>query len=213
MLYEFTKLFGVIYYCFWHANYQAIMESSELWPEVIMRSFFTAGTSVATSEKLFFGSWNRLLNTMFPPDTSFEVVPQFPAVTACEAADFILLLLIYVNSTPVFVVEVKPPGNFPSFLKRQEADLQLRRHFLDISSDMKIPILHGVSAFGTKIAFYTYDSESRRLEPRSIASDPIVLVDTAPKEWWEYDILEQEGANKFREVVEAVKQMCANVAM
>jgi len=134
-------------------------------------------------------------------------VPQIPAFTVHEAVDSILLLLIYVNSTPVFVVEVKPPGDFHFPSKRQEAGLQLRKCFLDISSDMKISVLHGVSAFGTKIGFYTYDShdQTRRLEPKSIASDPDVLVDTAPKEWRQYDILEQV---RIREVVVAAKQMC-----
>lgn len=186
---------------------------SQPWPEIIMRSFFTAGASTATSEKPFYGSWNRLLNTLFPPNTIFEVVPQFPAVMAREAVDFVILLLIYVNSTPVFVVEVEPPANFRFISKRQEADLQLRKRFLDISPDMKIPVLHGVSAFGTKIAFYTYDCQTGRLEPGSIATDLHTLIDTAPKEWWQYDILEQEGADKFRETVAAVKQMCENVAM
>jgi hypothetical protein len=127
--------------------------------------------------------------------------------------DVILLLLIYVNSTPVFVVEVKPPGDFRFSSERQEADLRLRKCFLDISPYLKIPVLHGVSAFGTKIAFYTYDSHTRRLEPRNIAPDPDFLIGTAPKEWWQCDILEQEGADKFREVVAAVKQMCENVVM
>ena len=165
-----------------------------------MRSFFIAGASTATSEKPFYGSWNRLLNTLFPPDTIFEVVPQFPAVTAREAVDFVILL-------------VKPPADFRFISKRQEADLQLRKRFLDISPDMKVPVLHGVSAFGTKIAFYTYDCQTGRLEPGSIATDLHTLIDTAPKEWWQYDILEQEGADKFREIVAAVKQMCENVAM
>jgi len=78
---------------------------------------------------------------------------------------------------------------------------------------MKIPVLHGISAFGTKIAFYTYDCQTGRLEPGSITTDLHTLIDTAPKEWWQYDILEQEGADKFRETVAAVKQMCENVAM
>jgi hypothetical protein len=83
-------------------------------------------------------------------DTIFEVVPQFPAVTAREAVNFVILLLIYVNSTPVFVIEVKPATDF-RFISKRQADLQLRKRFLDISPDMKIPVLHGVSAFGTKI--------------------------------------------------------------
>ena len=186
---------------------------SQPWPKIIMRSFFTTGASTTTSEKPFYGFWNRLLNTLFPPDTIFEIVPQFPAVIAHEAVNFVILFLIYINSTPVFVIEVKPPSDFCFISKRQEADLQLWKCFLDISPDMKIPILHGVSAFDTKIAFYTYDRQTGCLEPGSIATNLHTLIDTAPKEWWQYDILEQEGADKFREIVAAVKQMCENVVM
>ncbi|RPD81880.1 hypothetical protein L226DRAFT_528111 [Lentinus tigrinus ALCF2SS1-7] len=59
-----------------------------------MRSFSIAGalTPSATSEKPFYGSWNRLLNTVFPVDTTFEVVPQFPPTTSREAVDFVLSL-------------------------------------------------------------------------------------------------------------------------
>ena len=91
-----------------------------------MHSFLIAGASSTTSENLFYGSWNRLLNTLFPVDTMFEVVPQFPAVTAREAADFVLLFLVYVRATPVFVVEVRPAAEFPLASKREEADSQLR---------------------------------------------------------------------------------------
>lgn len=189
------------------------MENAQPWPEIIMRSFFTAGASNATSEKPFYGSWNRLLNTLFPPDTLFEVVPQFPPVTAHEAFDFVVLLFIYVNTTPVFVVEVKPPADFRFSSKRQAADLQLRQCFLDISFDIKIPILHGVSAFGTKMVFYQYDRATQLLDPASIVRDHHVLNDTAPREWWCYDIVEQEGADKFREIVGNVKKMCEDVAM
>ena len=140
----------------------------------------------------------------------FEVVPQFPPVTPHEAVDFILLLYIYVNTAPVFIVEVKPLTDFRFPSKRQGADLQLRRRFLDISPDMKIPVLHELSAFGTKIAFYRYDERTGFLDPESIARDACVLTDTAPKEWWCYGIVEQEGADKFREIVGEVKKMCKN---
>ncbi|KAI0300930.1 hypothetical protein BC826DRAFT_894506, partial [Russula brevipes] len=56
------------------------------------------------SEKPFYGSWNHLLDTVFPVDTMFEVVPQFPPVTVCEAVDFVVLY-IYINTT-LFVIEV-----------------------------------------------------------------------------------------------------------
>ncbi|TBU52058.1 hypothetical protein BD310DRAFT_791557, partial [Dichomitus squalens] len=61
------------------------------------------------SEKPLCGSWNRLLNTLFPVDTMFEVAPQLPAVTACKRVNFVVLL-IHVRATPVLIVEVKPPA-------------------------------------------------------------------------------------------------------
>jgi hypothetical protein len=39
-----------------------------------------------------------------------------------------------------------------------------------------------------------------------------LLIDMAPKEWWCYDIVEQAGADKFREIVGEVKKMCEGVA-
>ncbi|KAF9784604.1 hypothetical protein BJ322DRAFT_1006903, partial [Thelephora terrestris] len=132
-------------------------------------------------------------------------------VTVREAVDFVGLLFIYPNATPVFIVEVKPPADFRLSSKRREADLRLRRCFLDITPDMEIPVLYGASAFGTKIAFYQYDKESGRLDPASIAPDTHLLIDTAPKEWWCYDIVEQAGADKFREIVGEVKKMCEGV--
>ncbi|KAJ3539693.1 hypothetical protein NM688_g6327 [Phlebia brevispora] len=182
------------------------------WPDVITRSFLIAGLSSATSEKSFYGSWNRLLNTLFPPNTPFEVVPQVPPVTSREAIDFVVLFLIYVEATPVFIVVIRPPSDFRLPSKRQKADCQLRQCFLDIAYDLKIPVLHGVSAFGTKIALYSYHRDTKHLEPRGFTPDPDMMTDTAPREWWKYDILENEGAQRFREVVNDVKSMCETVS-
>jgi hypothetical protein len=185
-----------------------------IWPEIIIRSFFVAGAASATfgkGGKPFYGPWNRLLNTLFPPNTAFEVVPQyFPATTGRDAVDCVVLLLIYLDSSPVFIVEVKDPNDFRFASKREEADLQMRQRVRDCADMLCIPVLHGVSAFGTKIAFYKYHQATRRLQPRRIIPDPDVVTDTAPSEWWSYDILEEEGANRFRDVVDEVKAMCNN---
>ncbi|KAM6496591.1 hypothetical protein JOM56_007064 [Amanita muscaria] len=174
-----------------------------------MRSFFIS----TTSEKPFYGSWNRLLNTMFPPDTLSEVVPQYfpPSISSRGAVDFVILLLIYVNTSPVFIVEVKPPAEFIRNSRRQEADSQMRQRFLDVAADLRIPVLHGVSAFGTKITFYKYNKDTNVLEPRRVTPDPETLTGTAPRDWWRWDILEEEGAAKFRQIVEEVKGMCAEL--
>ncbi|KZT03430.1 uncharacterized protein LAESUDRAFT_729235 [Laetiporus sulphureus 93-53] len=179
------------------------------WPKIIMHSFSVAGASSTTSKKLFNGSWNRLLNVIFPPWSTFEIVPQFPAVTACEAVDFAVLFVVYMQATPVFVVEVKPLADFPLASKREEADNRLRRQFLYLATDLKIPVLHGISVFGTRMAFYKYDRDSKHMEPERIVADPTRLTDTAPKLWWNYDILEQEGADKLNAVRMDVKEMCS----
>ena len=80
---------------------------------------------------------------MFPPDTIFEVVPQFPPVTSRQAVDFVAFLLIYVEATPVFaVVEIKPAADFRLRSKCQETDEQLRRRLVYIADDMEIPVLY-----------------------------------------------------------------------
>jgi len=109
------------------------------------------------------------------------------------------------------MVEIKHPNDFVYDSNREEADLQLRRRFRDCANNLRIPILHGVSAFGTKLAFYRYHKATRQLEPRRISPDPDILTDTAPREWWSHDILEEDGANRFRAVVDEIKAMSANL--
>lgn len=182
------------------------------WPGLIVRSFVIAGAYNPTSERPFYGSWNRLLTTLFPPDTVFEVVPQYfsPAMEGRDPVGFVGFLLIYIESSPVFIVEIKHPNDFMFPSSREEADLQLRRRIRDCVDNPRVPILHGVSAFGTKLAFYKYHKDTTRLEPSRIVPDLNVLNDTAPREWWSCDILEEEGANRFRAVVDEVKAMSAN---
>ncbi|KAJ8482261.1 hypothetical protein ONZ45_g15011 [Pleurotus djamor] len=182
------------------------------WPEYIMRSFFIAGSSTTTSESPFYGSWNRFLNSLFPFDTSFEVHPQYhPSSTSRDTYDFVLTVVIH--STPVFIVQVKPPSDFRFPSKRAGADTQLRERFLDSSPNLKIPVLHAVSAFGTKLAFYKYTKATTVTEPAKIQPYPELTTETAPAEWWCWDLLEAEGAAKFREIIDDVKLMCSDVSL
>lgn len=184
------------------------MDGPQPWHERLMLSFLIAGMSHAVSGGQFNGPWNSLLNVVFPPDGPLEVVPQIRHITADENADFNITFHICAKATPAFVLMIKSPDDLLCLSKRQEADLQLRRSFADIGPNVKIPVLHGVLAFGTKIAFYEYDTRSGHLKQGRITPDSDSLPDTAPKVWWRYNITEQEGANKFREIVDRVKGMC-----
>ena len=60
--------------------------------------------------------------------------------------------------------------------------------------------LNGVSAFGTHLAFYTYDKQTRIL-PSHISPDPERETDTAPLDRWDCDILEDDGSQRFQDLV------------
>ena len=52
-----------------------------------------------------------------------------------------------------------------------------------------------------------------RPTPEGATPDPSLLADTAPKEWWRYDVLDKEGATKFREIVDDVKAACSGLEL
>jgi len=88
----------------------------------------------------------------------------------------------------------------------------MRSRFGDLRPLLAIPILHGVSAFGTRLSFYEYDSATQVLQPhRIIWNHPSILADVAPITRWDCDVLQQEGANRLRDVVNKVKEMSAQV--
>ena len=60
-----------------------------------------------------------------------------------------------------------PPGSLPYESRREAADEQMRRRFRNLRQILTIPILHGISTFGTQLSFYEYDSASQVLHPSS----------------------------------------------
>lgn len=182
------------------------------WPPLLVDSF--ASASNTQSGKPIYGPWNRLLNTLFPPDTQFEVVPHYAPPSHSKdggGADFAIFLIVHIDTAPVFIIQIKQPSDFRFSSKRQEADTQMRQCFLDCVDELQIPVLHGVSVFGTKMAFYRLNKTSHVLEPRKIVPERDRLTDIAPKDWWCWDILEDDGAEKFRAVADDVKIMCVGV--
>ena len=66
-----------------------------------------------------------------------------------------------------------------------------------------LPVLHAVSALGTRIRFHkiSYGGVgSRRIPAHPEATDT---------EFWDCDIFEDEGEQKFLGVVDEIKQACA----
>jgi hypothetical protein len=87
----------------------------------------------------------------------------------------------------------------------------MRRRFRDLRQILIIPHLYGISAFGTRLAFYEYDKTKLTLTPEQIHAHGSLLTDAAPANRWDCDILQPQGVKKFKDVVEKVKEMCAQV--
>jgi hypothetical protein len=73
-----------------------------------------------------------------------------------------------------------------------------------------LPVLHGVSAFGTKLCFYSITKAGLVL-PESIPASPQYVIDTAPVDRWNYDILADEGEAELRRIVQAITTECAQL--
>ena len=163
----------------------------------------------------FYGSFIRVLNSLFSIEGlgPYEIAPQVKKVTLQGSQNcFVTALVVHVNYHPVFFIEVNHPAAFLNNSSRQEADKQMRCRFRDLSQTLAIPILHGVSAFGTRLSFYEYNSETRVLQPEQVLQPhPSVDDDVAPITHWNYDILQPEGANRLREVINHVKEMSAHI--
>jgi hypothetical protein len=193
-------------------------EADHPWPEYIHQSFNSAIANDVydDGEVTFFGPLTRLFYTLFYHiDGPYDIIPQFKPNALKgprERDNFVPVLLVEVDRRPVFFLEIKPPVSLPNESKRQEADEQMRRKFKDLGPLSNIPTLYGVCAFGTRLAFYEYDQATREIQPAEITQpDPSVTVDVAPIERWDSDVLHQEGADRLKDIVRRVKDMCAHI--
>jgi hypothetical protein len=188
-------------------------EAAHPWPDYVHRSFNSAilCDHSGTDESVFYGPYTRLLYSLFSVDGEYEVVPQFNSPVLQESIDMVTILVVEANRHPFFFMEIQPPATIPYDSKREEADVQMRRQFRDLRQTLVLPTLHGISAFGTRLSFYEYDKETCTLQPELIQSDLAILTDVAPIDRWDCDVLQQEGANRLRDVAEKIKEMCARL--
>ena len=192
-------------------------EAAHPWPEYIHESFNSAIISdpSGTDESVFYGPFTRLLYSLFSFDGPYEIVPQFKNAAlqgAQESIDIVTVLVVQVHRHPVFFIDVKPSASLAYDSRREAADEQMRRRFRDLRQILTIPILHGISAFGTQLSFYEYDSASQVLKPpRVLHPNSDLLADVVPMTRWDCDVLHPVGANRLRNIVDQVKEMCAQV--
>ena len=181
------------------------------WPaHIVQKSSRLLDTE--TIENKFYPLYNDILNECFPR-TTFSISPQYATPMAqtggVGAIDFAITYVIEALNidSPVLFIEVKPPIHLPVILARKEAENQVQRRFGEISHLVKIPKLYGISAIGRQLSYYEYNKASGRIIPDALPDSSTIVVNMAPVERWDTNIMEPEGYDKFVRIIEEVKRM------
>jgi hypothetical protein len=125
--------------------------------------------------------------------------------------DLGLTYVIERDDQPVFFVEIKPPGHVNIGSARLAADTQMRHRFRDLCPHTPVRKLHGISAMGQRLAFYSMNTRTTTVAPREQPTSPTLVTNPVPANWWDLDITAEEGHQRFMEVVDDVKAMVATL--
>ena len=106
----------------------------------------------------------------------------------------------------MFFVEVKTALTITVLSSRADADDQMRERLRQLY-DQSLSELHGISALGTKLCFYSLNKSLESLTPLAIPRNETYINDTAPVDCWDSDILTDNGYNRFKGVCDKVKAL------
>jgi len=173
------------------------------WSAKIIKPFSTVPANVREND--FYGPYNKLLYTLFPADSDYTVAPQ--TYSLINSWDFIIEFEVLLEDKPILLLEVKEPTKIALKSAREEADQRMRKRMRDLAPICPLDTLNGMSDFGTQLSFYTYDKETRIL-PAHIHPHPELEIDTAPLNRWDCNILEDEGAQRFQDLIAEIKSKC-----
>jgi len=180
------------------------------WSAKIIEQFSTIPPNPREND--FFGPYNKLLSTLFPP-VSYTVAPRPHSslnyvLGSYGVADFSIGFEVLLEDKTIFFMEIKEPQMLAFKSAREEADSHMRMRMADFGPDYPLDPLNGVSAFGTHLAFYSLDKQNR-IHPNYIRShDHGKETDVAPVDRWNSDILEDEGSQRFQDLVAEIKAKC-----
>jgi len=179
------------------------------WSPKIVKQFSTVPPNAREND--FYTPYNKLLYTLFPADSDYTVAPQsYSVMDSRNVMNFIIEFEVLLEDKPVFFLEIKEPRKIALKSAREEADNQMRKRMGDLAPACPLDILNGVSAFGTLLSFYSYDKQTRIL-PGLVSPHPHMETDSAPLNCWDCDILEDEGAQWFQDLIAEIKRKCDQI--
>ncbi|KAF8059570.1 hypothetical protein FPV67DRAFT_787915 [Lyophyllum atratum] len=186
------------------------------WPSFIPTAFNLVPSRGSCGDVKYYGPYNILLTLLFPADEGFIVAPQLQS-TIYDVKDLFtttifttIFFVVYYRSTPVLILTVKASKNIDNDGERERADMHMREAIREFCYPA-IPTLYALSALGTSICVYNFDSESTAIYPVRILRLQDRYNVTAPKERWDLDVMSSEGEQRLREIATHVKAMCAQL--
>ncbi|KAH6889079.1 hypothetical protein BKA70DRAFT_886288 [Coprinopsis sp. MPI-PUGE-AT-0042] len=188
------------------------------WPIRIARQFQIVPENGSESDLC--GPYNKLLNHLFPPESEFTVIPRShiqmtarerPPDTQIGDHPHLGFMFFEVehDNLPVLLLLMARPSALESPLAREMADAQMRMHLLSRVELCPTKTLRGISAFGTRLCFFTVDigEGGSTIDPVAILKNTEVgLEDVAPLERWSTDLMSAEGEEQVCKVVESIKE-------
>jgi len=178
-----------------------------MWPQYILDAFASIPPG-STQESDYYAPYDALLNYLFPPPDGFLISPQHREPDMNDSVDLTVIYLVMLKRHVVFFLEVKPSGHITHAGSRARADRQVRQRYLDVF-ESSAPVLHSLSALGTRLCFYTFDRATRVILPPPIQRDPELVNDTAPPTRWSLDLLSPDGEDRARSTAQDVRRIAA----
>jgi hypothetical protein len=164
------------------------------------------------TEKMYYGPYNAILYSAFPPTQRFIVCPQAYPLETRQSMDFTVEYIVQVGKTPVMAVEVKRARVYDTIQARADADDQARERLLSMADTFRVPRFHIVSALGTHCCVYTYNTNMRSITPPRIVPTNLTIVeDLAPAQRWNIDLSTLEGRVELNKYFDDVKAMSSTL--
>jgi hypothetical protein len=101
-----------------------------MWPNKVIRQFQIVPANPLESD--FNGPYNKLLNTLFPPDSDYTVIPQYLKPNSVQSWDWIMTFEVFLVNKPILILELKRPEDLHFVSTRELADSQIRQRLVDL---------------------------------------------------------------------------------
>ena len=206
-----------------HRGFSPVFHSTSTimpWPPTILNTFPDASTQPSGGD--YHGPYTKLLSSLFPPGSGFSIGPQ--RLPANQTLNSVLMFKVTLGGKPVLVLELQQPIGRQFSSTSEAANNQFRSPLKELAgwswvvfdrlgeltvsflAQCPLPVLHAVKAMGTSLCFHRVRNGT--IKPRKIRASPINVADTVPLEHRNYNILEDEGEQAFRRLVDKIKQEC-----